>query len=177
MIRSRKLEAIVIKRINFSEADRLVTVFSKNLGKIVLVAKGVRKLTSRKKGHLEIFTHSKFQVVATKGLGIITEVETINNFPNLRKNLNRVRIAYLLNELVDKMTAEEQEEEEIFDLLLDSLSTLNSKSAPKDFIKNFEIKLLELLGFGLPRPPITRQRLEIHITSIIDRPLSSKKLK
>ncbi|MEA3354871.1 MAG: DNA repair protein RecO, partial [Patescibacteria group bacterium] len=138
MIRSYKLQTIVLKRINFSEADRLITVFSKNNGKVVLIAKGVRKLTSRKKGHLELFTHVKFQVAKTKGLGIITEAETINNFPNLRKNLNRVRIAYLLAELIDRMTAEWQEQEEVFDLLLKSFHTLNSKTATKDFILNFE---------------------------------------
>ncbi|MBU1085072.1 MAG: DNA repair protein RecO [Candidatus Beckwithbacteria bacterium] len=177
MNRSYKLEAIILKRINFSEADRLVTVLSKTRGKVVLVAKGVRKLTSRKKGHLELFTHAKLQVVKTKGLGIITEAETINNFPNLRKNLNRVRIAYLLAELIDKMTAEGQEQQEVFELLFDSLATLNSKSATKNFILNFEKQLLEFLGFGLPNPPITQQRLETHIFTIIDHPLNSKKIR
>ncbi|MEA3355365.1 MAG: DNA repair protein RecO, partial [Patescibacteria group bacterium] len=122
------------------------------------------------------FTHVKFQVAKTKGLGIITEAETIDNFPNLRKNLNRVRIAYLLAELIDRMTAEWQEQEEVFELLFKSFNILNSKTATKDFILNFEIKLLKLLGFGLPNPPLTRQRLETHISTIIDKPLNSKKL-
>ena len=177
MTRSYKLEAIILKRINFSEADRLITVFSKNHGRVVLVAKGVRKITSRKKGHLELFTHVKLQVAKTKGLGIITEAETITNFSKLGQNLNRARIAYLLAELIDKMTAEEQEQEEVFYLLLDSLVTLNSQKATKNFILNFEVSLLEFLGFGLPNPPHTRQRLEDHIASITDRTLNSIKLK
>ncbi len=177
MTRSYKLQAIILKRINFSEADRLVTIFSRHHGRLKLIAKGIRKPSSRKKGHLELFTQAKLQVAKTKSIDIITEAETINNFSNLRNNLNRVRIAYLLAELVDKLTAEEQEQEEVYQLLLDSLTTLNSKSAPKDFILNFESQLLSLLGFGLPKPPINRLRLESHIASIIEKPLNSKKLK
>ncbi len=177
MIRSYKLQGIILKRINFSEADRLVTIFSQRHGKLKLLAKGIRKPTSRKKGHLELFTLTKLQVAKTKSIDIITEAETINSFQSLRQNLNRVRIAYLLAELVDKLTAEEQEHPEVFQLLLDSLTTLNSKSASKEFILNFEKKLLTMLGFGLPKPPVNRLRLETHIASIIEKPLNSKKLK
>jgi DNA repair protein RecO (recombination protein O) len=177
MTRSYKLQAIILKQINLSEADRLVTVFSKTHGKLRLVAKGVRRLTSRKKGHLELFTLSKLQIAKAKSIDIITEAETIKNFANLRLNLNRVRIAYLMVELIDQLSAEEQEHQEIFTLLLNSLSTLNSQSASKDFILTFEKELLSLLGFGLPKPPVTRQRMELHITSIIEKPLNSKKLK
>ncbi len=177
MTRSYKLLAIILKRTNFSEADRLITVFSASHGKVKLLAKGIRKPTSRKKGHLELFTLTKLQVAKTKSIDIITEASTIKSFSALRQNLNRVRIAYLLSELVDQLTAEGQEHKEVFQLLLDSLTTLNSKSAPKNFILNFESKLLEFLGFGLPKPPLTRQRLEAHIHNIIERPLNSKKLK
>lgn len=177
MIRSYKLQAFILKRTNFSEADRLVTIFSRQHGKLKLIAKGIRKPTSRKKGHLELFALTKLQVAKTKSIDIITEAATIENFPNLRKNLNRVRIAYLLTELVDKLTVQKQEQVEIFDLLQSSLTILNSQSAPSDFIKNFEIQLLELIGFGLPNPPLTRQSLETHISSITESPLNSNKLK
>lgn len=176
MLRSYKAEAIILKQQNFSEADRFVTIFSKHKGKLKLIAKGVRKLTSRKKGHLELFTQVKLQVAKTKTIDIITEAETINNFTNLRKNLNRVRIAYLLAELIDQLTAEEQEHKQVYQLFLNSLTTLNSQSAPKSFITNFEKQLLEILGFGLPQKH-DRASLEQHIYSIIERPLNSKKLK
>jgi len=176
MHRSYKTEAIVLKRTNFSEADRLLTVFTKHQGKLKLIAKGVRKLTSRKKGHLELFTQVKLQIAKTKSIDIITEAETINNFSNLRKNLNRVRIAYLFSELIDQLTAEGQEHQDVYHLFLQNLTTLNSQSAPKNFILNFEKQLLQLLGFGLPQKH-DRPSLERHIYSIIERPLNSKKLK
>ena len=176
MFRSYKAQAIILKRTNFSEADRLITVFTKRHGKLKLIAKGIRKLTSRKKGHLELFTHAQLQIAKTKSIDIITEAETINNFPQLRKNLNRVRIAYLLAELIDQLTAEGQEHTQVYDLLLHSLTILNSQTAPKNFITNFEKQLLQFLGFGLP-PKHDRASIEQHITSIIEKPLNSKKLK
>ncbi len=173
MIRSYKLEGIVLKRTNFSEADRLITIFTKTNGRIKLLAKGVRKPTSRKKGHLELFNLTKIQVAKTRSIDLITEAETTTHFKSIGDNLNRVRVAYLLAELVEQLTAEEQEQEDVFDLLLDSLTTLNSSKAPKNFIPQFETTLLEMLGFGLPKT-LDQQSLENHIKTIIDRPLKSK---
>ena len=173
---SYKAEAIVLKRTNLGEADRLVTVFSKHRGKLTLLAKGIRRLTSRKKGHLELFCRVKLQVANGKNLDIITEAETINNFSNLRRSLNRVRIAYLLLELVDKLTAENQEHEEVYVLLCDFLSQLNGDAASNSLIVDFEARLLTFLGFGLPARP-DRTSLEAHILAITEKPLNSKKLR
>ncbi|MBU2051986.1 DNA repair protein RecO [Patescibacteria group bacterium] len=173
---SYKTEAIVLKRINFGEADRLVTVFSQREGKLVLLAKGIRRLTSRKKGHLEQFNQVKLQIAKGKNLDLITEAEAVNNFSTLRRNLNRVKIAYLLLELVDKLTAENQEHREVYQLLLANLSLLDSQAAPADLIEKFEIHLLSILGFGLPARH-DRPALEAHILAITEKPLNSKKLK
>jgi len=173
--RTFRTSAIILKRSNLNEADRLITVFSQNQGKLKLIAKGIRKLTSRKKGHLELFTLSKLLIAKTKTLDIVTEAQTIKGFPELRKNLNRVRIAYLLAELVDKLTPENQDHPEIYHLLIENFSKLNSNKAPKNLILDFEINLLKILGFGLPKT-ITRQSLESHIAGIIEKPLNSKKI-
>ncbi len=140
------------------------------------MAKGIRKLTSRKKGHLEIFTLSRLMIVATKSIDLITEAAAINNFTRLRPNLNRVRIAYLFCELVDKLTVENQEQVAVFALLKSYLSQLNSQSVSSDLIVNFETELLKLLGFGLPQD-ISRESLETHIASITERTLNSNKIR
>lgn len=165
----------MLKRVNWGEADRLVTVFSRKGGKLRLLAKGIRRLSSRKKGHLELFNQLKLQVAVGKNLDLVTEAETINNFPQLRRNLNRVRIAYLLLELVDKLTAENQEHEEVYTLLTDTLSQLDSDTASKNLIVEFEIKILQLLGFGLPARS-DRASLETHILEIIETPLNSNNI-
>lgn len=176
MGRSYKAEAVVLKRVNWGEADRLVTVFSRQQGKLKLLAKGIRRLSSRKKGHLELFNQVRLQIAKGKNLDLITEADTFNNFPRLRCNLNRVRIAYLLLELVDKLTAENQEHEEVYCLLRDTLSLLDGATAANNLIADFETQLLTRLGFGLPGRH-DRASLESHILTIIEKPLISKKLK
>lgn len=176
MVHSYQIRAIVLKRINIGEADRLVTVFSREQGKLRLLARGIRRLNSRKKGHLELFTQVKLQVAGGKTLDMITEALTVNSFPSLRRNLNRVRIACLLLELVDKLTAENQEHAEVYDLLAGALGELDGITAKSNLIVDFEIKLLEQLGFGVPENR-RRDSLEAHILTITERPLISKKLK
>ncbi|MEK7513440.1 MAG: DNA repair protein RecO [Patescibacteria group bacterium] len=176
MAKIYRATAIILKRQNLGEADRLITVFSERSGKLKLMAKGIRKLTSRKKGHLEIFTLSRLMIVTTKSIDLITEAATVNNFSRLRQNLNRVRIAYLFCELVDKLTVENQEQVAIFALLKTYLSQLNSQSVTSDLIVNFETELLKLLGFGLPAE-ISRESLETHIASITERTLHSNKIR
>lgn len=168
--------AIILKRQNLGEADRLITVFSERAGKLKLMAKGIRKLTSRKKGHLEIFTLSCLMIVSTKSIDLVTEAVTVNSFSRLRQNLNRVRIAYLFCELVDKLTVENQEQVAVFALLKNYLSQLNSQSVASGLIVNFETELLKLLGFGLPAD-ISRESLETHIASITERTLNSPKIR
>ena len=81
-------EGIVLARKNYGEADRIVSIYSQNHGRISSIAKGVRKLSSRKRGHLEVFSHIRFQAVNGKGLDLMTEVETVENFGEIRKSLS-----------------------------------------------------------------------------------------
>ncbi|MFH0943080.1 MAG: DNA repair protein RecO [Candidatus Beckwithbacteria bacterium] len=176
MIKTYKAVGVVLRQINLGEADRLLTIFTQQQGKLRLMAKGVRRLTSRKRGHLEAFTLVSLSCVAAKNLDLITEAATINNFPVLRKNLNRVRIAYLFAELIDQLTAENQENSAVYHLLIRSLSQLNAAVAPQNLILNFEQKLLEILGFGLPQT-ISQEALEAHIYAITEKTLNAKKIK
>ena len=74
--RSYRTEALVIRHTNFGEADRILTLYSREKGKIRVVAKGVRKLKSRKAGHLEPFTRVQLQLAKGRDLPIVTQAET-----------------------------------------------------------------------------------------------------
>ncbi len=87
-------EGVVLLRRNFSEADRIINIYSKHYGKISVIAKSVRKIKSKKRGSLEVFSHIKFSAARGKNLDIITEVETINSFESIRKDLSKVAVAY-----------------------------------------------------------------------------------
>ncbi len=140
-------EGIILARRNYGEADRILIVFSKNHGRISLLAKGVRKMGSRKRGHLEIFNHIKFQAVYGRGLDLITEAEIIENFAEVRKNLKRVSLAYYFMEVVGRTTHDEEPHRELFDLILDYLNKLKTEIKLKDLRLSFIIKILTILGF------------------------------
>ena len=76
-------------RQNYSEADRILKLFTKHYGKVSIIAKGVRKPKSRKRGSLEVFGHIKFAASRGKNLDLMTEVEIIDSFELVRKSLKR----------------------------------------------------------------------------------------
>jgi DNA repair protein RecO (recombination protein O) len=149
VVNSYKTQGIVLKRINFGEADRIITLYTKNFGKITAIAKGVRKMTSRKRGSLEIFNLVEFFAARGKAMDVITEVETLKTYESWRKDLHKVGIAYEMAEMVDRLTVEESDQEEIFDLLSSSLEKLGAveRQDLKVFLNNFGQVLVKILGF------------------------------
>lgn len=172
-MKTYKTEGIILKRSDFGEADRLLTIFTKHDGKIRVIAKGVRKTTSRKGPSLELFNHVQVFVARGKNLDIITEAEVINSFSKFRKNLKKVACAYQACELVDKLTAEQAENKEVLDLLKDYLLQI-SDQRPATSNQQFSLTLLTFLGFW-PKGKFAEDiDLEKYIESLIERKLSSK---
>lgn len=146
---SQKLHAVVVSSKNYGEADKIVTLFSKERGKVIALAKGVRKLTSKKRSSLLVFSHIQCEFVETKGMGIIREARLINSFDHVRTDLKRVSVGYFLCEVVKKMTVENVSQENVFDLFTESLFHLNEGGHTK-YIKNeFTKNILELSGFAI----------------------------
>jgi len=173
-----KSEGIVLKRINFGETDKIVTIFSKHYGKVTLLAKGIRRLTSRKRGNLEIFNQVAFFAAKGKGLDIVTEVELLKSFSSWRKDLPKVALAYQLCEMVDRLTVEGSEQEEVYELLISYLSNLSSVTPTNQntFLNSFGINLLKLLGFWPKEKPFpTNLRVSVFIEGIIEKELKAKK--
>ena len=148
-------EGIILARKNYSEADRILSVYTKPQGRISLIAKGVRRTGSRKRGHLEIFSYIKFSASRGKGIDLITEVETIDSFKDIRKDLKKVALAYYFMEVVGKATHEHEKNEELFELVLEYLNRLKISRSLKSLRLNFVLELLTVTGFwprGKPLP-------------------------
>ncbi len=168
------IEGVIIKRINFSEADKIITIFTKQKGKIVCLAKGIRKICSKRGPCLELFNLIKAYVIKGKNLDLLTEVALIKSFPYLSKKLKIISNCFYLVELVDRLTAEHQENRLIYNLLLDFLQKVNNLGCLTEReIIDFQKKILIDLGFGLPRQ-INQQTLESHIENIINHKINSK---
>ncbi len=143
-----RVEAIILKRMDFGEADRLLTLLTPNLGKVRAIAKGARKPSSRKSGHVELFSHSALLLAKGRDLDIITQADTIEAFMPLRANLDRLGYAYYLGELIDRFSEEGSENTFLFDLLLHALRWLQDDNIPTDLLARFfELRLLQNVGY------------------------------
>lgn len=141
-----KIEGIILKRRNFGEADRILTVFSQQLGKVTVLAKGVRRITSRRGGNVELLNRSLMFLHQGRGMPILTEAKTLDTFEKLKKDLTLSTYAYHILELVDKLTAENQENRILYEHLFEVLKRLERK--PRQIlIRAFEAKILSNLGF------------------------------
>ena len=140
-------EGIVLARRSYSEADRILVVYSKNYGKISFMAKGVRKPKSRKRGSLEVFSHIKFSAARGRNLDIIEEAEIIDSFQTIRKSLKRVAVAYYLMEVVGRVTREDKKNENFFTLILKYLQNLKTTKSLRKLREEFIFQTLVLLGF------------------------------
>lgn len=140
-------EGIILAKRKFGEADRILVVLSKYHGKVSLLAKGVRKPMSRKRGHIEVFNHIRFQAVSTNSLDLVTEVEIINSFEKTKLDLKKISLAYYLIEVVGRVLNDEERNDEIYDLLLSTLTKLEETNKLKSLRAEFMERILVLLGF------------------------------
>jgi DNA repair protein RecO (recombination protein O) len=146
--RSSRAEAIVLRHSDWGEADRLLTLYTRQRGKTRAIAKGARKMTSRKAGHIEPFTHVTLQLAKGRDLYIVTQAETIDAYQPLREDLTLTGYASYIMELLDRFTYEDDTSNPaLFRLLTESLARLSSGSDPWLVIRYYEMRLLEFLGF------------------------------
>lgn len=174
-MRSYKTEGIVIRRRNVGEADRLLTVFTKQHGKIIIKAKGIRRISSRRSAHVELLNFVRLSLYRGRVHSILTEAEMLNNFSSLKDNLKSVGLAYHICELVDGLCAENQENAKAFNLLFEVLSKLSEKEDEALTVSNFEKDLLFALGFT-PNKTSALFNTQGFIEQILERRLKAKRL-
>jgi DNA repair protein RecO (recombination protein O) len=146
--RTFRAESIVLKHHDWGEADRILTVFTREHGKLRIVARGVRKIRSRRAGHLEPFTHVMLQLAKSKDLPIVTQADTLESFSTLREDLEAIGHASYVVELLDRFTYQEGENLPLFNLFKRTLERLAARKAPAELVlRYFEMRLLDQVGF------------------------------
>ncbi|MDY6911598.1 MAG: DNA repair protein RecO [Chloroflexota bacterium] len=145
--RTYKTEAIILKHIALGEADRIITIYTPNLGKIRAVAKGVRRIKSKMGGHLEPLTNCSLMLSRGRNLDIITQSQTIESFPPIRNDLRLTAWALYLIELIETFTSEHIENYPVYKLLLDCLQLMDKVSNSELLFRYFELQLLEYIGY------------------------------
>jgi DNA repair protein RecO (recombination protein O) len=143
-----RLSAIILRRRDMGEADRLLTVFARDQGKMTVLAKGVRRQASRKAGHIEPFTYTELLVAKGKSLDLVTQAETIEAHRHVREDLWRSSWAYYVVELADAFTQEADPNSLLFDLLLETLRRLDAEEIdPSLTVRYYELHMLALAGY------------------------------
>lgn len=146
--RSFRAEAIVLRHADWGEADRILTLFTREQGKLRALAKGARKLLSRKAGHLEPFTRITVQLARGRDLPIVAQVETLDAYLPLREDLVKVGYAAYVLELIDRFTYDEEGNNPgIFRLLTETLERISKEADGWLPVRYYEMRLLDFLGF------------------------------
>lgn len=151
--RSLRTESVVLRHSDWGEADRLLVLYSREGGKLRAVAKGIRKLRSRKAGHLEPFTRVKLMLARGREFWIVTQAETVDAYLPVREDLVRTGYAAYVIELLDRFTYEEGENRSLYQLLTDTLERISMLPDAFVAVRYYEIRLLDILGF---RPELAR---------------------
>ncbi len=147
MDKTIKVEAVVLRHSDWGEADRLLGLFTREHGKLKAVAKGARKVRSRKAGHLEPFTRVALVLARGRDFWIVTQADTVDAYLPLREDLVRTSYAGYVMELQDRFTYEEGENRSLYNLLVDTLHRLSDGDDPFINLRYYEIRLLDHLGF------------------------------
>ncbi|MBR3051525.1 MAG: DNA repair protein RecO [Selenomonadaceae bacterium] len=125
-----KVEAIVLKTDDFGDANRVVTLFTKEFGKLEANAYGCRRSRSPLSGAMQMFNHISAEITRGSKVDTIRDADILNFYDALTKDLERLAYASLLFEIVNRMTFPRQQELATFNLLKKSLPAL-SKRNPK----------------------------------------------
>lgn len=148
LARNFRTDAVILRRKDLGEADRLLWLLTPEYGKLRAVSKGARKPLARQSGHVELFAVADMLIARGRELHIVTQAEIKEAFLPLREDLVRGTYANHLVELLDRFTEEEDASRAEYDLLVSALGWLCSDVDPRLVARFYELRLLALAGFA-----------------------------
>ena len=122
--RSYRTEALTLRRSPLGEADLLITLYSKDRGKIRAVAKGARRPVSKLVGHLEPLIRVQLSLSVGRNLDVITQAQVLDSFHPLKEDLGGITKGLYVAELIDGCGSEAQSNPAMYYLDLDILTAL-----------------------------------------------------
>jgi len=151
-VSTHKTEGIILKAADLGELDRLLFIYTRGYGKIIVRAISTRKKESKLRGLLEPFTYGELMLAKSKTIDIVTDFQVRDSFSYLHNNLENLAYAYYFSELIDKLASWPEYDEDVWRLVARVFEVLNQKRSDLPKIKvAFEDKLLEFLGHPSPR--------------------------
>ena len=147
--RSYRSEAVVLKSTPFGEAGLIVTLYTRDTGKLRAVVRGVRKPTSKMVGHLEPLNRVELSLAKSRpgGIDTIAQAHILEGFASLKANLEAVSRGIYLAELVDGFGTEGSTSPELYSLLVETLRYLDDSPGVELALRYFELHLIKCSGF------------------------------
>src|SRR5437016_3171559 len=142
-------DAIVLHRLDYGEADRIVTLLTREHGKLAAIAKGARRGKSKVAGSLDLFARSNMMLAKGRNLDVVAQVERRGDARHISGDLRRTAYACLVAEVVDKVMEDRHPVDEIFELVVLTLQRLNDvKRVPRADAAWFVMRMLDVLGYA-----------------------------
>ena len=142
-----KTEAIILKKSDLGEIDRILVVYTEKLGKVNVSAKGVKKLESKLRYSIEPISYVQMILVEGKNFLILKDAVIIDQFLNIKKDLEKIKIARELTEIIDEAIVGEEKDEQIWNLISTILKELDVGHTTSYIKQNFQKNLIRLLGY------------------------------
>lgn len=152
--RSYRTEAVALHALPFAEHDRLLVLYTREVGKLRVLAKGVRRTTSKLSAHVDLFSHAGLFLVHGRTFDLVTQGQTLETFALLHEDIWRLGLAFYCGELMERFTEEASANIPLFEALLKVLRRLNDPVLdPAITVRAFELDLLASSGY---RPQLYR---------------------
>ncbi|MFA8439574.1 DNA repair protein RecO [Pueribacillus sp. YX66] len=142
----KKIEGIVIRSTDYGESNKIITIYSRDSGKIGMMARGAKKPNSRLSSISQLFTYGHYLYRSYKGLGTLSQGETIHSFRSIREDLFKTAYAAYIVELADKLTEDFVASPTLFNLLYYSLYFINENFDEEVITFIYETKMLAFAG-------------------------------
>ncbi len=160
-IRPIRTEAIVLRQRPLGDADRICVLFSPIRGRVEAVAKGVRRPLSKMSGHVEPLSRGQFGLAQGRSLYVITDALTLDAWPSLHEDVDRMTEALAMAELVDRSTDVDMASGPLYQLLRHSLDQLATTATPTAVRRWFTLRFLDQQGYRPELDECVRCRAEL----------------
>jgi len=145
-MKSISTQCMILGHKNFGESDKLIFLYSNDFGKLKVIAKGSRKITSKFTGHLETLNIANISLYFGPKNIILTEVLTIKNFKNIRNDLQKLNKAMIIASLTNQLTYENQQHKDLLQLLKTTIKRLSESEKTTLITYAYLFKLLDIIG-------------------------------
>ncbi|MDO8741549.1 MAG: DNA repair protein RecO [Candidatus Roizmanbacteria bacterium] len=169
--RALKTEAIVLKKKDLLNKDVLISLFTQELGRLTVFAKGIKKLTSRRSPHLQTGNLINILVSHKNDHYYLQESQIISGFSDLKKSDFKVKQLYSFLFVLDRLLPEQQKETKIYNLTKNFLIDLSKSSKKEGVIVEYLTEIMMSLGY-LDKS-VSRSELKILIEEIINEKIPS----